>query len=199
MTETAPNFPTARRAMVDSQLRTSGVNDPRTLAAMLQIAREDMVPAARAGQAYADRAVPLGDGRALPAPLFHGRMLQEAGIQAGERVLVVDSGAGYLAALAEVMGGQVTSIAPAAAMKRGTKAAGGEFDVVLVDGAVENFPQPLVKRVAEGGRVFTGTVTRGVTRLAAGRVHGGEIALLPLAEMGVPVMQEFAAEEVWSF
>lgn len=195
MTETAPNFPTARRAMIDSQLRTSGVNDPRTLAAMLQIAREDMVPAERAAQAYADRAVPLGNGRALPAPLFHGRMLQEADIQAGERVLVVDSGAGYLAALAEVMGGQVTSIAPAAAMKRGK----GEFDVVLVDGAVENFPQPLVKRVTEGGRVFTGTVTRGVTRLAAGRVHGGEIALLPLAEMGVPVMQEFAAEEAWSF
>ncbi len=195
MTETAPNFPTARRAMIDSQLRTSGVNDPRTLAAMLQIAREDMVPAERAAQAYADRAVPLGEGRALPAPLFHGRMLQEAGIQAGERVLVVDSGTGYLGALAEVMGGQVTSIAPAAAMKRGK----GEFDVLLVDGAVENFPQPLVKRVAEGGRVFTGTVTRGVTRLAAGRVHGGEIALLPLAEMGVPVMREFAAEEAWSF
>ena len=75
----------------------------------------------------------------------------------------------------------------------------GEFDVVLVDGAVEDFPKPLVKRVAEGGRIFTGTVTRGVTRIAAGRVYGGEVSLLPLAEMGVPVMPEFAAHEEWSF
>lgn len=195
MTETAPDFPTARRAMIDSQLRPSGVNDPRTLSALLQIAREDMVPEGRVGQAYADRAVPLGNGRALPAPLFHGRMLQEADIQDGERVLVVDSGAGYLAALAEVVGGKTTVIGPDAAIKRGK----GEFDVVLVDGAVETFPKTLVKRVAEGGRIFTGTVTRGVTRLAAGRVYGGEVSLLPLAEMGVPVMSEFAAKKEWSF
>lgn len=195
MTETAPDFPKARRAMIDTQLRTSGVNDPRTLAAMLQVAREDMVPESRAAQAYADRAVPLGNGRALPAPLFHGRMLQEADIRDGERVLVVDSGPGYLAALAEAMGGEVTTISPEDAAKRGK----GEFDVVLVDGAVEDFPKPLVKRVAEGGRIFTGTVIRGVTRIAAGRVYGGEVSLLPLAEMGVPVMPEFAAHEEWSF
>ena len=113
----------------------------------------------------------------------------------GERVLVVDSGPGYLAALAEAMGGEVTTISPEDAAKRGK----GEFDVVLVDGAVEDFPKPLVKRVAEGGRIFTGTVTRGVTRIAAGRVYGGEVSLLPLAEMGVPVMPEFAAHEEWSF
>ena len=79
------DYSKARRAMIDSQLRTSGVNDPRVLAAMLQIAREDLVPEARAGQAYADRAVPLGNGRALPAPLFHGRMLQEADIPPWQR------------------------------------------------------------------------------------------------------------------
>ncbi len=195
MNDIATDYAKARRAMIDSQLRTSGVNDPRTLAAMLQIAREAHVPEARTGQAYTDRAVPLGEGRALPAPLFHGRMLQEADIAEGEKVLVVDSGAGYLPKLAEIMGGDVTTIAPAAAAKRSK----GEFDVVLIDGAVENFPKALVKRVAEGGRVFTGTVTRGVTRLAAGRVHGGELALLPLAEMGVPVMAAFAAQEEWSF
>ncbi len=195
MNETAPDFTNARRAMIDSQLRTSGVNDPRTLAAMMQIAREDMVPQARAGQAYSDRAVPLGKGRALPAPLFHGRMLQEADIQAAERVLVVDCGAGYLAALAEVMGGKVTAITPEAATRRGQ----GEFDVVLIDGAVEEFPKPLIKRVAQGGRIFTGTVTRGVTRLAVGSVHGGRIALLPLAEMGIPILQEFSVQEEWSF
>lgn len=185
----------ARRAMIDSQLRTSGVNDPRTLGAMLQVAREEHVPEARRANAYVDRAVPLGEGRALPAPLFHGRILQEADIRAGERVLVLDSGAGYLPALVATLGAEVTAIAPDEVGKKGK----GDFDVLLVDGAVERFPAKLAKRVVEGGRVFTGTVTRGVTRLAAGKVHGGEVALIPLAEMGVPVLAEFAAQEEWSF
>ncbi|MXP10823.1 protein-L-isoaspartate O-methyltransferase family protein [Pseudoblastomonas halimionae] len=188
--------PAARRAMIDSQLRTSGVNDPRTLAAMLQVAREDHLPEARRANAYVDRAVPLGDGRALPAPLFHGRLLQDSDIRAGEKVLIVDSGAGYLPALVEVLGADVTAIAPEDVSKRGSK---GDFDVLLIDGAVERFPQQLAKRLAEGARVFTGTVTRGVTRFAMGKAHGGEVALVPLAEMGVPVLAEFAAEEEWSF
>jgi protein-L-isoaspartate(D-aspartate) O-methyltransferase len=54
-----------RKAMIDSQLRVSGVNDPAILAAFAAVAREDFVPAARHGLAYVDRAVPLGDGTVL--------------------------------------------------------------------------------------------------------------------------------------
>ena len=37
----------ARRAMIDSQLRVSGINDPAILAAFLAVPREDFVPEAR--------------------------------------------------------------------------------------------------------------------------------------------------------
>ena len=54
-------------------------------------------------------------------------------------------------------------------------------------------------QLAEGGRIVTGLVERGVTRLAAGRRAAGEVALLPLAELGIPVLPEFAAPKRWSF
>ena len=64
--------------MIDSQLRVSGVNDPAILAAFAAIPREDFVPAERRAVAYADRAVPLGDGAVLAPALTHGQMLTAA-------------------------------------------------------------------------------------------------------------------------
>jgi protein-L-isoaspartate(D-aspartate) O-methyltransferase len=185
----------ARRAMIDSQLRVSGVNDPAILAAMDAVAREQFVPAALGANAYIDRALPLGDGHALPAPLVTGRMLTEAEVAPGQAVLVV-SPAGYLAAVATAMGAAVTALAPAeaAAAKKG-----GEVSLILIDGAIEQLPTGLAARLAEGGRVVTGLVERGVTRLAVGRKIAGEVALLPLAEIGMPVLAEFAAPKRWSF
>lgn len=187
----------ARRAMIDSQLRVSGVNDERVLAAMNAVPREDFVPAAARGHAYIDRAIPLGEGHALAAPLVHGMMLAEADLRSIDKVLVVDGGSGYLAALATRLAGSVESIdaAKAAAMKR----ASGAHTVVLIDGAVEQLPDGLAGALSDGGRIVTGLVERGVTRLAAGRKLGGAVRLLPLAEIGIPVLAEFAAPKGWSF
>ena len=187
----------ARRAMIDSQLRVSGVNHERVLAAMAKVAREDHVPAAARGHAYIDRAIPLGNGQALPAPLVHGLMLSEALPVPGERVLVISGGSTYLAALVEAMGALVDSIdaADAGAARRGRLA----YDLLLIDGAIEHLPSGLASAVAEGGRVVTGLVLRGVTRLASGRKLGGAVQLLPLAEVGMPVLGQFARSISWSF
>jgi protein-L-isoaspartate(D-aspartate) O-methyltransferase len=187
----------ARRAMIDSQLRVSGVNDERVLAAMNTVPREDFVPASASGHAYIDRAIPLGEGRALPAPLVQGMTLAEAGLRSADKVLVVSAGSGYLAALAGRLAGSVESIdaAKAAAAKRGS----GGYTVLLIDGAIEQLPDGLAGELAEGGRIVTGLVERGVTRLAAGRKLGGAVSLLPLAEVGIPVLAEFAAPKGWSF
>ncbi len=186
---------TARRAMIDSQLRVSGVNDPAVLYAFDKVAREDHVPAALVGSAYIDRALALGDGHNLPAPLVHGRILVEAAIRAGEKVLVISTN-GYLAALATVLGGEVTTLAPADVA--GKKKA-GPFDVVLVDGAAEVLPASLAGMVSDEGRVVTGVIERGISRLATGRMADTTIALLPLADMGIPAIPEFAAAKGWSF
>lgn len=185
----------ARRAMIDSQLRVSGVNDPAVLAAMDAVAREDFVPEHLRTSAYIDRALPLGEGRALAAPLVHGRMLTEAVLQPGEAVLVISDN-GYLAALAEAMGAAVTLLAPADVA--GKKKA-GPFAAILVDGAAEQLPAALGAMLAPDGRVVTGMLERGVTRLAVGRKSADGIALLTLAEIGMPAIPEFSAPKGWSF
>ena len=58
------DFAQARRTMVDCQVRPSDVTDLRVIAAMLDVARERFVPAARRGIAYLDLDVPVGGGRA---------------------------------------------------------------------------------------------------------------------------------------
>lgn len=186
----------ARKAMIDSQLRTSGVNEAFVLERMGAVPREDYVPEGARGTAYMDRAIRLGDGGFLPAPLFHGAMLAEARPAAGDKVLVVDAGSGYLPALVEPLVGSLTIASP-------DKAAGGKvkgsYSLILVDGAIEHVPAGLARLVAEGGRIVTGLVDRGVTRLATGRKAGKALALLPLAEMGVPRLGAFDKPESWSF
>ena len=186
----------ARKAMIDSQLRVSGVNEQWVLAAFAATPREDFVPAAARGHAYIDRAIPLDAGHALPAPLVHGRMLGEAVPTKADAVLLVSCGSDYLAALVRPLAGSLDVVSAADAAARKGK---GKYSLVLIDGAIEQLPAGLAADLAEGGRIVTGLVENGVTRLASGRVIGGQVALLPLAEIGIPVLNEFAAPKRWSF
>jgi protein-L-isoaspartate(D-aspartate) O-methyltransferase len=187
----------ARKAMIESQLRTSGVNAPFVLARMAAVPREDFVPQAARNHAYVDRAIPLGGGRWLAAPLVHGRMLEEAAPNLADRALLVDGGSGYLAELLRPLVGSLETLAPDQAAAKSRKA--GEFTLLVVDGAIEQLPAALTARLADEARVVTGLVSRGLTRLAVGRKSAGEVSLVPLADIGIPVLPGFAAPKGWSF
>lgn len=189
-------YATARRAMIDSQLRPSGVNDPAVLERMSAVAREDFVPASARGHAYIDRAIALGEGRFLAAPVVQGMMLQEAAPAATDKALIVDGGSGYLAELLRPLVGSLDVVTPADAAAKGRK---GDYTLLLVDGAAERLPAELVKRLADGARVVTGTVDKGVTRLASGRKVAGQVSLLPVLDMGIPVIEAFREPKGWSF
>lgn len=186
---------TARRAMIDSQLRTSGVNEAWVLDAMNAVPREDFVPENARAAAYIDRAVPLGNGRFLAAPLVHGKMLAEAVPVPADSVLIISGNGGYLAALVRPLVGtlEVRDPADTAKLKKGA------YSLILIDGAAEELPASIAAALAEGGRIVGGLIERGVTRLAIGRAAGGAIAWLPLADIGIPVLPEFAAPRPWTF
>ena len=192
----APDHEAARRAMIDSQLRTSGVNEGWVLAAMASLPREGFVPAAWREAAYIDRAIPLGDGGWLAPPLVHARMLAEAAPAGTDRALLVGDAAGYLAALLRPRVGTLEVAAPAEAVDHPPA---GPFTLIVIDGAIENLPDALADALADTGRLVTGIVARGVTRLALGRKAAGKVALLPLAEIGIPVLTAFAAPQRWRF
>ena len=185
----------ARRAMIDSQLRVSGINQDWLLAQFARVPREDFVPVAARGHAYIDRALPLDGGAALPAPLVQAKLLAAAEPAGDDKVLVV-SASGYLAALVEPLVQSVETVEASAAIAIQSMPV---YKLMLIDGAVEVLPQALVDALEEGGRVVCGLVERGVTRVATGRKSGGKVELAAEADVRMPVLAEFAAPKRWSF
>ena len=209
---TEQNYPSMRTAMVESQLRTSDVDDQRVIAAMAKVPREDFVPAERRAMAYVDRPIPLTGERSLNPPLVTGRLLKEAQIESGEKVLLIGAATGYSAALLTELGAQVTAVeeeggaditVPGVTLVRGPlaagAAAGAPYDVLFIDGAVEEVPAVLVQQLVDGGRVVTGVVERGVARLCSGRAVAGVLGLASLADMEMVVLPGFAAPEQFVF
>ncbi|RNJ64532.1 MAG: protein-L-isoaspartate O-methyltransferase [Porphyrobacter sp. IPPAS B-1204] len=182
--------------MIDSQLRTSGVNEEYALARMLAVPREDFLPADKASVAYIDRAVMLGDTGHLAAPLFYGKLLLEAAPMPDDRVLVVSGGTGYLAALLRPLVADLAEITVAEAMN---PSGAGNYSLIVIDGAIELLPEALAAQLADDGRVVTGLVLRQVTRLATGRKVAGKVNLQPIEDMGIPVLHAFDAPKGWTF
>ena len=155
------------------------------------------MPAASKGVAYVDRAIRLESGAWLPAPLVQGKMLEEAAPVGGEKAIVVDAGSGYLAELLRPLVAELTVISPEEAVGKGTK--GNGATLLLIDGAVEEVPAALAKRLADGARIVTGLVSSGVTRIAVGRKDDSGVSLMPVYDIGIPQLHEFDKPKGWSF
>ncbi len=199
MTKTPDSSSTAvaRKAMIDSQLRTSGVNEEFVLGRMISVAREDFLPEDKVSLAYIDRSVALGEDGHLASPLFYGKLLLEAAPNPTDRVLVVEGGTGYLAELLGPLVAKVTTVSAADAAKGALPE--GQFSLVLVDGAIEQMPAALGKTVEEDGQIVSGLMLRGVTRLASGRNVAGHLGLEPVEDMGIPVLHAFDRPKSWTF
>jgi protein-L-isoaspartate(D-aspartate) O-methyltransferase len=182
------SFENMRRAMVESQLRPEGVTDVRVLEAMGSVAREDFVPEARRATAYADRMIALEDGRGINPPIVTGRLLNAAAIAAGDRVLIIGDASGYTTAVVRQLTDKVE-----------TEKGEGMFDVIVVDGAVEILPDSLVEQLAPNGRLVTGLVEAGVTRLSIGRRAGSGFGLTPFLDAEMAVLPEFARPPAFVF
>ena len=181
-----------RNAMVVSQLRPDGVSDARVVEAMGIVPREDYVPADRRSTAYADRMIALSDGRGINPPMVTGRLLTEAHIGAGERVLIVGAASGYTAAVVARLTDSVTSVDAGAPVD-------GSYDVIMIDGAAESVPDVLVEHLAPNGRLITGIVESGVTRLAIGRRGGSGFGLMTFMDAEMVVLPEFARPPAFVF
>ena len=193
MTQPKPDFAAARRAMIDSQLRPEGVTDPAVLGAMASVPRERFVPEAQRSLAYSDRPLDLGNGGALMPPAALARLLTELEPREGERALVVGSGNGYAAKVFEALGLQVDlADGPEPADK-------ATYDIILIDGAIEDVPASLAARLAPDGRLGTAIAENGVTRLAIGRIAGGALGLRRFADSEVPVLAQFTRPRVFTF
>lgn len=214
-----PDFAAARRHMIESQLRPSDVSDPVVIAAMAVTRREDFVPTAQQHLAYIDRAVPLSGGRVLNPALSSGLLLTRAELSGNEKVLLIGAGTGYLAALLAGIVAKVVAVEDNRALVEHASAALGgmanvtviesdltqghaadaPYDLIIIDGAVQQVPDSLVAQLAEGGRLLAGVDEAGVSRLAMGRRQAGAFALIPFADTDIAPLAAFARPKSYSF
>lgn len=209
-----PDFAKARAAMVDNQLRPQGVTDFAVLRAMGSIERERFLPGHTRPLAYVDRAVAIGDGRFLAAPAVLGQLLTQMFPEVGQRALVIGAGSGYSAAVLTAMGLQLVALESsaelaAAARKLGVKVVeapleagwekGAPYDQILIDGAVEYIPDAIVAQLADGGRLGTALIDRGVARLIVGRKSGGAFGYLSVGDSAAPALPGFTKPRTFTF
>lgn len=163
----------ARFNMIEAQIRTNDVTDVRILAALDAVARERFVPAAKQAWAYADVPVEIAPGRYLLDPRSFAKALQLARVGADDRVLDVGCGTGYSAAVLGRLAAGVVALEQDADLVRiaagllesqpnvqitqgalieGFKA-GGLYNVIFVNGALEADPDMLLSQLEEGGRL----------------------------------------------
>lgn len=208
-----------RRAMVASQLRPNAVSDERVVAAMDAVPREAFLPGEAASMAYRDVALPVGRGRAQNVPIATGRLLTAAQLRPLDTVLLIGAVGGYTAAVLSRLVQSVVAVECDAALVafahtalagyanvtvvegplEAGHAAAAPYDVLIVDGAIERMPDALVEQVAIGGRVASGLVDRGVTRLATGRRSAGGFGLVDFADIDCVVLPGFAQPRSFTF
>jgi protein-L-isoaspartate(D-aspartate) O-methyltransferase len=165
----------ARQQMVDQQIRTWEVLDPRVLDVFAQVPREAFVPPDYRELAFADTPIPIGLGQTMLAPKIQGRILQALSIVQSDSVLEVGSGSGYLSACLGLLGYLTRSIdihpqftASAQANVRAVPASRiafetrdafaieplGEFDAIAVTGSLPVYDARFERSLRVGGRLF---------------------------------------------
>jgi protein-L-isoaspartate(D-aspartate) O-methyltransferase len=163
-----------RTVMVDTQVRPSDVTKFPIIEAMLSVPRENFVPAEKREAAYIGENVDLGGNRVVLEPRTLAKMLDALNIQKTEMVLDLGCGLGYSAAVIARMAEAVVAVeedtlaadaqlalseigADNVILEAGSISAGapqhGPYDVITIQGAVENLPDGIISQLKEGGRI----------------------------------------------
>jgi protein-L-isoaspartate(D-aspartate) O-methyltransferase len=100
----------ARFNMIEQQIRTWEVLDPKVLQLLHEVPREHFVPETYQGLAFADIEIPLIDGQFMLTPKLEARILQSLEIKSTDQVLHVGTGSGYFTALLAHMAAHVYSV-----------------------------------------------------------------------------------------
>ncbi|MEZ5786173.1 MAG: protein-L-isoaspartate O-methyltransferase [Xanthobacteraceae bacterium] len=207
------DFATARRKMVDNQVRPNDVTEPLLISALLDIPRERFAPADRAAMAYMDNDLVIGDGRALLKPMVLARLIQAADIQDTDHVLDVACGTGYSTAVLARLAHSVTGLeenptlaaqaarllsdlaVANASVATGPLAAGwtqnAPYDVILINGAVERIPQVLLTQLKEDGRLLAVVSSGPIGKATIYQRVAGDISTQPVFDAAAPLLKDF--------
>jgi len=178
----------ARAEMVERQIASRGVNDPRVLDAMRHVPRHAFVPPESIDRAHEDHAMPIGQGQAISQPYMVAVMTQLLDLKPEDRVLEIGTGSGYQAAILAMLAREVVSVervsSLAEAARRRLHALGynnvivvvgdgtlgcsehAPYDAIIVTAGGPHVPETLKKQLAVNGRLVCPVGPREVQHLA---------------------------------
>jgi protein-L-isoaspartate(D-aspartate) O-methyltransferase len=215
------DFALRRRMMVDTQVRPSDVTKFPIIDAMLRLPREEFVPDALVEAAYIGENLTLDGGRVLLDPRTLAKMLDALEITRSDLVLDIGCATGYSSALILRMAQAVVAVeeddalaqaAESALARTGSEtvvlhtgplaqdaAAHAPYDVMIVQGGIEEFPQALVGQLREGGRVAALFMRGALGVVRLGIRKGDEVTWRDIFNAAAPVLPGFAATAVFNF
>lgn len=210
---------TARRMMVDGQVRTADVHNADLIAAMLEVPRERFVPPDLSEQAYVDSDLEIAKGRSILKPMVLAKLIEAAAVGPQDRVLDVGCGLGYSSAILARVVGSVVALEEDAGLAGAAKAAlasatnvvvvngkladgwpaSAPYDFVLLNGASEVIPETLGRQLKPNGRLACilgrpPAAKATIFRLAEGRLLGR-----PIFDAAAAVLPGFVAPPAFVF
>ena len=215
------DFAFRRTMMVDTQVRPSDVTKFPIIDAMLNVARENFVPAAQREASYMGENLDLGHGRVLLEPRTLAKMLDALAITNEELVLDIGCAHGYSSAVIAHMAEAVVAVeedeAMAAEAQEGLAAAGadnvvvhngelmhgaaqhGPYDVIVIQGGVTDVPQVLIDQLKNGGRMACLFMVGALGEVRIGYKYGNDINWRTSFNASAPVLDGFKREATFQF
>ncbi|MBN2906348.1 MAG: protein-L-isoaspartate O-methyltransferase [Rhodobacteraceae bacterium] len=216
-----PDYDARRVAMVDTQVRPSDVTRLPIISAMLAVPREDYVPAALREAAYIGENLALSPDRTILEPRSFAKMLEAADPGPGDLVLDLGCALGYSAAVIARMADVVVAVEEDRAMAReaqatlsehgvdnvaleaGPIAAGapqhGPYDLIMIEGAVQDIPPAICDQLKEGGRIVALFMDGALGSARIGYKVEGALSWRFLFNASAPVMPGFERAPAFEF
>lgn len=188
-----------RARMVEEQLRSRGIRDPRVLAAMGKVPREEFISGEDFRDAYGDHPLPIGAGQTVSQPYIVAAMVEALELRPTDRVLEVGTGTGYQAAILAELAAEVWTIERHEELASkaqeilarlgytnvhviyGDGSVGlperAPFEGILVAAAAPRIPDSLVAQLADGGRLVVPVGTRVEQQVHIVRKLGNEVVV----------------------
>ncbi len=185
-------FAKVRARMLEWHLKGRDITDPRVLAVMAEVTREEFVPQSYQSQAYSDGPLPIGMGQTISQPYIVALMTQELRVNQDCEILEIGTGSGYQTAVLSKLAKKVYTIERFSELSESARAIlnrlgitnveflvgdgscgwpgqrlppSGRFDRIMITAAVPEIPKPLVKQLADDGFIMAPVGCGGVQEL----------------------------------
>lgn len=210
------DFAARRAMMVDTQVRPNDVTKLPIIAAMLDVPREEFIPAAKREAAYIGENLRLSHDRWLLDPRTFAKMLDAIDVRPSDLVLDIGCGQGYssavIARMAEAVVAvdedELASLAEATLARLGTDNVAvtaaplsqgdsqhGPYDAIVIEGGVEFIPLAITEQLKDGGRIVAVFMLGALGVVRLGRKIDGTLMWRDIFNASAPVLSGFAQKK----